>query len=159
LTPGVKQIWAVDQRSGGHSLAQAASGGETAGGEAGAAAHRRRAAAQPLNGAGAYRLRWDLHQDDGERPVNTTMGFRGDGGGSTRRAARRRGGGAPARSARRRGARETQQAVPGGPLPHGEASKWHHGNREAATAQFHGSAARDWRRRRELRVWATGEDG
>jgi hypothetical protein len=40
------------------------SGGEAAAGEAGAAAQRRRAAAQTLNSAGVHRLLRDLHQDD-----------------------------------------------------------------------------------------------
>jgi hypothetical protein len=56
------------------------SGGETTGGKAGAAAQRRRVAAQPLNGAGAHLLLRILHQNDGKRLANPLATFPGGDG-------------------------------------------------------------------------------
>jgi hypothetical protein len=88
------------------------SGGEAAGGEAGAAA-------QTLNSAGVHRLLRDLHQDDEHARANLTGGFRGGEDDARRLTESSSGGGAPAKPSRRRGARASRQIAPRGSLPRG----------------------------------------
>jgi hypothetical protein len=109
---GVDAIWTVGRKSSGPGLAQARQRWGATGGDAVTAAQQRL-------GAGVLLLLRDLHQDDGERPANPTVGFRGGDDGARRLTASSGGGGAPINAARRRGAQARLQEAPAARLPSG----------------------------------------
>jgi hypothetical protein len=116
---GFDTIWTVGRGSSGPGPAQARQRRGAAGGDAVTAARRRRAAAQQRLGVGVLLLPRDLHQDDGERPTNTTVGFRGGDDGARRLTTSSGSGEAPVSAAQRRGAHARLQEAPAAPLPSG----------------------------------------
>jgi hypothetical protein len=105
----------------------------TTGGDAGTVARRRRAAAQQRLGAGVLRSLRKLHQDDGERPADSSVGFRSGGGEARRRTASNRGGASPASPGTRGETRNRARDASACSSPSRAAPEAIHGGGKAAT--------------------------